>query len=149
MGAQEEPCTGCCFAAGQHFWSHISKQLSSVFADTDLETWLQDEGIDTITLTGYMTNNCVVASAAAAEPLGFTVEVLSDATGAININNEAGSSSARQVHETLMALLNSNWAAVSTTIDWTRAVDTGDALAPSNLAVSATSSVRTQDTEVR
>jgi nicotinamidase-related amidase len=54
----------------------VGKQFSSIFADTDLEAWLREQGIDTITLAGYMTNNCVIASAAAAEPLGFTVEVL-------------------------------------------------------------------------
>lgn len=122
---------------------HVVKNYGSVFAATDLETWLRGEGIDTITLTGYMTNNCVLASAAAAEPLGFAVEVLSDATGAINITNEAGSASARQVHETLMALLNSNWAAVSTTTVWAGAVERGDALTPSNLIVSAAAEVQT------
>jgi hypothetical protein len=80
---------------------------------------LREQGIDTITLSGYMTNNCVIASAASAEPLGFTVEVLRDATGAIDLANDAGTASARQVHETLMALLHSNWAAVTDTAAWT------------------------------
>lgn len=36
-------------------------------------------------------------------------EVLSDATGAINLANTAGATSAETVHATLFALLNSNW----------------------------------------
>ena len=60
----------------------VSKQFGSIFANTDLEAWLREQNIDTITLVGYMKNNCVLVSAAAAEPLGFTVGVLSDATGA-------------------------------------------------------------------
>ena len=60
-------------------------------------------------------------------------------TGAINIRNEAGSVDARTVHTTLMALLNSNWAAVTDTDGWTAALGTGSALAGSNLVVSATS----------
>ncbi|PRA04488.1 isochorismatase [Arthrobacter sp. MYb229] len=115
----------------------FTKAYASVFAGTELESWLRENEIDTIAVTGYMTNNCVIGSVAAAEPLGFKVEVLSDATGAINIGNEAGSASAQQVHGTLMALLHSNWAAVATTEAWIGALDAGAALEASNLVVSA------------
>ena len=115
----------------------ISKQFGSVFAGTDLDAWLRDQGIDTITLVGYMTNNCVLSSAVDAEPRGFTVEVLSDATGAIDLANEAGRASARQVHETLMVLLHSNWAAVTDTNTWTSALQAGEPLNKSNLVTSA------------
>lgn len=115
----------------------FTKSFASIFAGTDLEDWLREREIDTITLVGYMTNNCVIGSAAAAEPLGFTVEVLSDATGAIDIANSAGAAPAQQVHETIMALLNSNWAAVTTTSAWTDAVRSGNTLAGDNLIESA------------
>jgi hypothetical protein len=75
--------------------------------------------------------------AVAAEPVGFTVEVLSDATGAIDIVNSAGSAPAKQAHETIMAVLNSNWAAVATTSAWTEAVKSENALAGDNLIESA------------
>lgn len=115
----------------------ISKQFSSVFAGTDLDAWLRGQCIDTITLVGYMTNNCVLSSAADAEPRGFAVEVLSDATGAIDLANEAGRASARQVHETLMTLLHSNWAAVADTDTWTAALQAGEPLGKSNLVTSS------------
>jgi nicotinamidase-related amidase len=114
----------------------ISKQFSSIFAGTGLEAWLRGQGIDTITLVGYMTNNCVIASAAAAEPLGFAVEVLSDATGAIDLANDAGTAAARQVHETLMALLHSNWAAVMDTASWITALQAAVPSAKSDLVTS-------------
>lgn len=114
-----------------------TKSFASVFAQTGLEDWLRQNEIDTITLTGYMTNNCVIGSAVGAEPLGFSVEVLSDATGAIDLANEAGTASAKQVHETIMALLHSNWAAVATTADWIDAARSGRALTANNLVVSA------------
>jgi hypothetical protein len=41
------------------------------------------------------------------------------------------------VHETIMALLNSNWAAVATTSAWTKAVKSEEALAGDNLVESA------------
>jgi|UniRef100_UPI0021F0DBF2 nicotinamidase-related amidase len=115
----------------------VSKQFSSIFADTGLEVWLREQGVDTITLAGYMSNNCVIASAAAAEPLGFTVEVLNDATGAIDLANDAGKAPARQLHETLMTLLHSNWAAVTDTATWTEALRTGAAVTKSDLVTSA------------
>src|SRR5699024_11326399 len=68
----------------------FGKQYSSVFAGTGLADWLREQDVDTVTLVGYMTNNCVLASAADAEPLGFAVEVLSDATGAIDLANDVG-----------------------------------------------------------
>ncbi len=78
----------------------MTKAYASVFAGTGLLDWLRDRAVDTLTLVGYMTNNCVLATAADAEQHGLAVEVLSDATGAINLANEAGSASAQQVHET-------------------------------------------------
>ena len=115
----------------------FSKQFSSVFAQTGLAEWLREQDVDTVTLVGYMTNNCVIGSAVGAEPLGFAVEVLSDATGAIDIANDAGRASAQQVHETLMALLHSNWAAVADTDAWIAAIQAGQALSKSDLVTSA------------
>ncbi|WP_426997813.1 cysteine hydrolase family protein [Pseudarthrobacter sp. N5] len=148
----ELPAEAPVFASGSATWQNhpevaaheniaakrISKQFSSIFADTDLEAWLREQDIDTITLVGYMTNNCVIASAAAAEPLGFAVEVLSDATGAIDLTNDAGTAPAPQVHQTLMALLHSNWAAVTDTQTWTTTLRTGVPLTKSDLITSAT-----------
>ena len=99
-------------------WKHIVKNYASVFAGTDFGAWLRENQINAITIIGYMTNNCDLATAAAAEPLGIAVEVLSDASGAIHLANEAGMVSARQLHETLMVLLQSNFAAVATTDEW-------------------------------
>lgn len=118
-------------------WKTVVKQYGSVYADTDLAGWLRQHNIDTVTLVGYMTNNCILASAVEAEALGLNTEVLSDATGAINIANDAGFADAKTVHTTLMALLNSNWAAVSTTDAWADALGAQQALTKSDLGSSA------------
>ena len=119
-------------------WSSITKQHGSVFAGTDLLAWLTERSIDTVTFVGYMTNNCIIASAAEASDRGVAAEVLSDATGAISIANDAGYADARTVHTTLMALLHSNFAAVSSTAKWTEALQAGASLPTSNLVTSAT-----------
>lgn len=116
---------------------HVTKSLGSVFTADGVTAWLRDQQIDTITLVGYMTNNCVLATAAAAEPLGLSVEVLSDATGAIHLANDAGAVSAQQVHETLMVLLQSNWAAVADADAWAAALEGPQTLPRGDLGSSA------------
>lgn len=118
-------------------WTSVTKRFGSVFADTGLAEHLHTRGVDTVTLVGYMTNNCVIASAAEAETHGIAVEVLSDATGAISISNDAGEVDARTVHETLMAVLHSNFAAVASTQTWMSALTDARSLAKGNLPASA------------
>lgn len=118
-------------------WKSVVKEYGSVYADTDLEAWLREKGVDTVTLVGYMTNNCILASAAEAEVLGFTTEVLSDATGAINIANDAGFADAKTVHTTVMAVLHSNWAAVASTEAWSQALASQEELPKGDLGTSA------------
>ncbi|MBB3049755.1 nicotinamidase-related amidase [Prauserella isguenensis] len=118
-------------------WKHVVKQNSSIYSGTDVADWLRGQGVDTVTLVGYMTNNCVLASAVEAEYLGFDTEVLADATGAINLANDAGVADAETVHTTLMTLLNSNWAAVASTSDWIRALEARQPLPKGDLGSSA------------
>ncbi|WP_342661552.1 hypothetical protein Rruber_05350 (plasmid) [Rhodococcus ruber] len=115
----------------------VHKGYGSVFAGTDVAEWLHDHAVDTVTIVGYMTNNCDLATAVEAEGLGFATEILSDATGAIHLANEAGQVSAQSLHTTLMVLLQSNFAAVTTTTQWIEAVRSGSALPKSNLVESA------------
>ena len=118
-------------------WKRVVKHRGSIYAGTDLAAWLHEQGVDTVTLVGFMANNCILASAAWGETIGLTTEVLSDAVGAINLSNRAGKVDARTVHSTLMALLHSNWAAVATTDDWCRALGRDKPLSRSNLVASA------------
>ena len=118
-------------------WKCVVKHRGSIYAGTDLAAWPHEQGVDTVTLVGFMANNCILASAAWGETIGLTTEVLSDAVGAINLSNRAGKVDARTVHSTLMALLHSNWAAVATTDDWCRALGRDEPLSRSNLVASA------------
>lgn len=118
-------------------WKCVVKHHGSIYAGTDLAVWLREQGVNTVTLIGFMANNCVLASAAWGETIGLATEVLSDAVGAINLRNRAGKVDARTVHTTLMALLHSNWAAVATAADWCRALARDEPLPCSNLVASA------------
>ncbi|MBD8728861.1 hypothetical protein [Frigoribacterium sp. CFBP 13707] len=79
----------------------------------------------------------IIATAAQAESHSITAEVLSDAMGAISISDATGSVDAKTVQATLMALLHSNFAAVSTLAAWATALTTGEALPKENLPTSA------------
>ena len=119
-------------------WISVTKRFGTVFAGTDLVERLRQDGVDTVTFVGYMTNNCILASAAEAETHELAAEVLSDATGAIHLTNAAGSASAETVHTTLMTILHSNLAAVATVEAWTAALTDGTALDKDDLVSSAT-----------
>ncbi|MDI9913698.1 isochorismatase family protein [Rhodococcus sp. IEGM 1379] len=118
-------------------WMQVQKQYASVFAGTGVAEWLRERNVDTITIVGYMTNNCDLATAAESDALGFSAEILADATGSIHLANEAGQVSAESLHRTLMVLLHSNFAAVATTAEWVDAMQSGVSLPKSDLVVSA------------
>ncbi|WNM27260.1 isochorismatase family protein [Demequina capsici] len=118
-------------------WKRVVKHHASVLAGTGLEEWLRQEGIDTLTLVGYMTNNCVLGTSVDGATRGLGIEVLSDATGAIDLFNAASNADSRTVHTTLMALLHSNWAAVADVVTWVDATQEAASLPKSNLIASA------------
>nr|WP_296779154.1 isochorismatase family protein [Rhodococcus sp. (in: high G+C Gram-positive bacteria)] len=126
-------------------FERVEKKYSSVFAGTDVAAWLKAENVDTVTIVGYMTNNCDIATAADAESLDISAEILSDATGAIDLANEVGHVSAEVLHNALMVLFHSNFAAVASTADWIEAVKSGTALPSSNLIVSAAQGLATSN----
>ena len=52
----------------------VNKALPSAFAGTDLAQWLTSHEIDTITVVGYMTQNCDAATIYEAAHRGFAAE---------------------------------------------------------------------------
>jgi nicotinamidase-related amidase len=114
----------------------LSKTLPSCFADTDLDQWLRENGIDTVAIAGYMTQNCDESTARDAAHRGYRVEFLSDATGTLSMSNEAGTIGARELHEAVTIVLQSRFPAVITTEQWCEAVATGVSLTGSNVFAS-------------
>jgi nicotinamidase-related amidase len=96
----------------------VTKMLPSCLAQTPLLPWLSARGVDTLTLTGYMTHNCVDATARHANHLGLRVEVLSDATGSLPYANRAGRASAEELHRVFLTALEARFATVLTCADW-------------------------------
>lgn len=97
---------------------YVEKRLPSAFAGTDLEAWLREHHIDTLTIAGYMTQNCVDSTVKQGMHLGFSVECLYDATGTISYANRVGFLSAEAMHRSVHVVLQSRFAAVVQTEEW-------------------------------
>lgn len=107
-------------------WDHyLLKDMPSAFCKTDLEAWLQERQIATLTIAGYMTHNCDLSTAIAALHRGFQVEFLSDATGSLPYSNQAGSATAEEIHRVITVVLQARFAAVLTTDQWLEAINSG------------------------
>ncbi|MCT7378419.1 cysteine hydrolase family protein [Chelativorans salis] len=104
---------------------HIEKTLPSAFTGTDLELWLRNNGIDTLTIAGYMTHHCDLSTTLHAAHMGFSVEFLSDATGTLPYENRAGSATAEEIHRVVTVVLHAGFAAVLTTDEWIDCLKTG------------------------
>ncbi|MER5884080.1 isochorismatase family protein [Streptomyces sp. NPDC001941] len=108
--------------ASRHHDHLVEKALPSSFAGTGLADLLAREGVDTLTIVGYMTQTCVESTTRDAVHRGYAVEVLSDATGALPLANRVGAMSADQVHHAVLVVLQTFFAYVATTGEWCAAV---------------------------
>lgn len=105
----------------------VEKVLPSPFANTDLGFWLRSNGIETLTIAGYMTHNCDLSAVIEAVHMGFSVEFLSDATGSLSYENSAGKASAEEIHRVMSVVFQSRFAAVVTTSRWIEHLQAGTA----------------------
>lgn len=80
----------------------IDKQLPGSFTNTPLDEFLKQKGVDTVCITGYMTQMCCDTTARQAFHRGYKVEFLKDATGTLDVQNQAGSVTAEQLHESIL-----------------------------------------------
>lgn len=104
---------------------HIEKSLPSCFAGTDLADWIVRHGIDTLTVAGYMTHNCVDSTIKHALHAGLAAEFLHDASGSLSYVNRAGRASAEELHRVFSVVLQSRFAAVLSTDEWLAALTAG------------------------
>ena len=124
------PPDGIVFAKGSEGWNlhpeiacrhhdHlVEKTLPGSFTGTDLEKWLKDRQIDTVVITGYMTQMCCDTTARQAFHLGISVEFISDATGTLSIANAAGSVTAEELHRAILVTQAMRFSKVMTGADW-------------------------------
>ena len=146
---QTGPADAPAFATGSPGWQlldvmdgvtadlAVEKALPSAFAGTPLQEWLQASGVDTLTLVGFLTHNCIDSTAREALHRGYRVEVLADATGTVALRNPVGAVERRGA-----APAHAAGAAVPVrrrprTAEWEQSLDSGVDHAPTGLLPSA------------
>ncbi|ALM81667.1 cysteine hydrolase family protein [Bordetella sp. N] len=122
--------------AGRKHALFVEKAQASAFAGTDLGAWVEKEGIDTLTIVGYMTHNCDDSTIKHAKHAGLSLEFLNDASGSLPYENRAGSATAEEIHRVITVVLQSSFAAVLSTDEWLALLDSGAAPVRENIYVS-------------
>lgn len=96
----------------------VEKSLPSSLADTGLEDWLRKNQIDTLTISGYMTQMCCDSTARDGFHRGFKVEFLADATGTLGLATRAGKVADHELHNAVLVTQSSMFSKVMNTSDW-------------------------------
>lgn len=100
----------------------IEKNLPGSFTGTNLEQILLKHNIDTITISGYMTQMCCDTTARQALHLGYSVDFLSDATGTLDVSNNAGKVTAEELHRAILVTQAMRFSKVNSTDDWIKII---------------------------
>ncbi|HEY6871395.1 MAG TPA: isochorismatase family protein [Geobacteraceae bacterium] len=103
----------------------VEKTLPGSFTGTELEAWLRARDIDTVVISGYMTQMCCDTTARQAFHLGFGVEFLSDATGTLSLANDAGSVTAEELHRAILVTQGMLFSKVMATAEWIAGIGEG------------------------
>lgn len=101
----------------------VDKNFPGSFTDTELEDFLRGMGIDTIVICGYMTQMCCDTTARQAFHLGFSVEFLSDATGTLDVANNAGKITAEELHQAILITQAMMFSQVISTDEWIKKIN--------------------------
>jgi nicotinamidase-related amidase len=96
----------------------IEKTLPGSFTGTDLERILTEAGVDTVSITGYMTHMCVDTTSRQAAHRGLAVEILNDATGTLPLENSGGTATGEELHRATLVAQGQFFADVITTDEW-------------------------------
>ncbi|GAB7524872.1 cysteine hydrolase family protein [Paraburkholderia sp. 2C] len=97
-----------------------TKVLPSVFSGAGFEDWLTERQIDTLTVIGYMTQNCNDSTMREAMHKGYRVEFLPDAAGSLSYQNKAGRATAEEMHRIITVIMESTYAATLSTEEWVK-----------------------------
>lgn len=94
----------------------FTKNVNSAFIGTELESYLREQQIKSVIITGLSTQHCVSTTIRMSGNLGFNTYVVSDAIAAFEITDHKGNRhSADVVQEVELATLHKEFATILTT----------------------------------
>ncbi len=94
----------------------FEKNVNSAFIGTELESYLRNQGYDTLVIVGLTTNHCVSTTVRMAGNFGFKTYVVSDATATFDRKDHQGRHyTAEEVHAISLANLHDEFATILTT----------------------------------
>lgn len=96
----------------------FSKNKVNAFADTDLNDYLQNNGITRLVICGMMTHMCVEAATRAASDLGYYCVLIHDACATRDLEFEGQVVKAIDVHNATLRTLSGAYAKVIDTSSW-------------------------------
>ena len=100
----------------------IEKHYPSAFAHTELESYLRENGINTIAICGYATQVCCDTTARYGMHLGFDIEFLYDATATLGLKTATYSVSAQELFETAVATQGTVFSKVMRVEEWNKVI---------------------------
>jgi nicotinamidase-related amidase/chorismate mutase len=103
----------------------FTKHTNSAFIGTELDWWLRSRRIGTLVICGVITNNSVEATARMAGNLGYRTYVVADATYTFDKVDQQGClRAAEEVHAMSLSNLNGEYAAVVSSDQVLRGIET-------------------------
>ncbi|MBT2686849.1 cysteine hydrolase [Bacillus sp. ISL-47] len=94
----------------------FSKNVNSAFIGTELESYLRQQQIKSVVITGLSTQHCVSTTTRMSGNLGFDTYLVSDAIAAFEITDHMGTVHPPEViHEIELAALHKEFATIVTT----------------------------------
>ncbi|WP_439879646.1 cysteine hydrolase family protein [Pontibacter sp. MBLB2868] len=96
----------------------FEKQVNSAFIGTQLQAYLEEQGIKSLLIVGFITNHCVSTTARMAGNYGFKVFVAADATATFDrIGHDGVLYKSEEVHRISLANLHEEFATIVHTAD--------------------------------
>ena len=106
----------------------FQKHANSAFIGTELETYLRDQGYQTLVIVGLTTEHCVSTTTRMAGNLGFQTYLVADATAAFDkVGHDGRRYSAQEVHDISLATIHGEFATVVDTAAVLAAFSEGNA----------------------
>lgn len=93
----------------------VIKHFPNSFKETTLQQHLNELNVDSLVITGMMSNMCVDSTTRAAADLGYTCTVVHDACAAASLEFEGTTCPSTMVHAAFMAALKAAFATMKST----------------------------------